>query len=246
MGLFNFRKKEKTKVEEKEVVKDEVKEEVKGGLIIKQSPDGKKVIGPSPEEKAVVDRLCKYAGNTIAMLKKVLTGPQGTDLYIVTLYASGLAGIACHETVKALGKSMTVVETKDGKKFYMGDELNKYLHENMFAVTRMVRAVTETPEDVLMAVLKKQTETLGTEQFKVSGGLDPYDLYKNVKNCWNGIFDNMTKRYCESPEEWPIFFAIVLQNVVKESMELASKEEIFNTVAEVACALSKMDDDSLA
>lgn len=196
-------------------------------------------------EKEMLDRLCSHAGNTIAMLKGVLSGPKGTDMYIVTIYAAGLAGIACHEAVKALGKPQVVVETKDGKKYFMGDEVNKYLHENKYSVTGLIRTITETSEDKLLAIITKQSQTIGSDTFVINGNMDPKDLYKNIKSCWDGIFNNMTAVYCKSPDEWPIFFGIVLQNVIKESLAYAPKEAIFNTAADIACALSKMDAESI-
>lgn len=225
MGLFNIKKKEKTK--------ETPKENEKG------------VIEPTSEEQQMLDRLCKHAGNTIAMLKNVLSGPNGCDMYIVTLYAAGLSGIACHEAVKATDKEITVVVTKDGKKYFMGDELNKYLHENKFSVTSMVRAVTGSSEKALISILTRQAQVIGSEEFVVNGNMDPKDLYKNIKSCWDGIFNNMTVKYCQSPEEWPIFFGIVLQNIIAESLQYVSKDAIFNTVVDVACALSKMDIESL-
>lgn len=191
---------------------------------------------------ADIERLSSNAGNIIAMLKGVLSGKNGTDMYIVTLYAAGLAGIACHEAVKATGQEMAVVECNNGKKYYMGDAVNKYLHENMYSVTGMVRAVTGSSEEDLMNIIRKQASSIGSENFVVAGEMDPEDLYKNIKGCWDGIKDNMTTKYCTSPEEWPVLYAIVLQNVVKESLKFATKEALFYIAVDVACALSKMED----
>ena len=199
----------------------------------------------SGDEKEMMDRLCSQAGNIIAMLKSVLTGKNGTDLYLVTLYAAGLAGIACHEAVKANGEPMVEVSCKDGKKYFMGDAVNKYLHENKYSVTALACAITQMPQSALMGIIQRQATTIGTENFVVSGNMDPADLYKNIKLCWDGIKDNMTLRYCKKPEEWPVLYGIVLQNIMKESMSVAPKEAIFNTAVDVSCALAKMDQESI-
>jgi len=102
MGLFNFSKKD-NKAEQNQVAST--------------------ATNPATD-KATVERLCKNAGNIVAMLKSVLAGPQGTDLCVVALYAAGLAGIACHEAVKATGKTQVVVGVANGKKYYMGDAVN--------------------------------------------------------------------------------------------------------------------------
>lgn len=193
------------------------------------------------DDKEMLDRLCSHAGNIIAMLKSVLSGKNGTDLYIVTLYAAGLAGIACHEAVKTLGEPMVEVSCANGKKYYMGDAVNKYLYESKYSVTGFVCAITQMPQSALMGIIQRQASTMGTENFVVSGNMDPEDLYKNIKGCWDGIKDNMTLQYCKKPEEWPVLYGIVLQNIMKEAMNVAPKEAIFNTAVDVACALSKMD-----
>lgn len=192
-----------------------------------------------------VEKICANAGNIIAMLKGVLSGKNGTDMYLVTLFAAGLAGIACHEAVKELGEEQVVVDCADGRKFFMGDSVNKYLHENEYSVTGMARAITDMPVSAVTSIVSRQANALGTPDFAVVGNMDPYDLYKQIKNCWDGIKNNMTMQYCEGPGEWPVLYAIVLQNVIKESLNLAPKEAIFNTAVDVACAMAKMDKESL-
>lgn len=196
-------------------------------------------------EKEMLDRLCSHAGNIINMLKAVLTGKNGLDLYIVTLYAAGLAGIACHEAAKAKGEPLVEIGCANGKKYYMGDAINKYLHENKYSVTGFVCAITQMPQSAVLEIIQRQASTIGSEQFVVAGNMDAADLYKNTKGCWDGIKDNMTLQYCNAPEEWPILYGIVLQNIIGESIKLAKKEAIFKTAVDVSCALSKMDQQSL-
>lgn len=219
MGLFGFGKKKE----------------------LKEQP----VVESVNDDQEMINRLCSHAGNIIAMLKAVLSGKNGTDLYIVTLYAAGLAGIACHEAVKALGEPMVEVGCANGKKYYMGDAVNKYLHENKYSVTGFACAITQMPQSAVLTIVQRQASTIGTESFVVAGNMDPDDLYKNIKGCWDGIKNNMTLQYCKKPEEWPVLYGIVLQNIMKEAMNLAAKEAIFNTAVDVACALSKMDQESL-
>lgn len=194
-------------------------------------------------EKEMLDRLCSHAGNIISMLKSVLSGKNGTDLFIVTVYAAGLAGIACHEAVIAAGEPLVEVSCADGNKYYMGDAVNKYLHESKYSVTGLACAVTQMPQSAIMEIVQRQAGTLGTEDFLVAGNLRPDSLYKNIKGCWDGIKDNMTLQYCKTPEEWPILYGIVLQNIMKEAMNVAPTEAIFNTAVDVACALSKMNNE---
>lgn len=195
----------------------------------------------SINEKEMIDRLSSNALNVINMLKGVLSN----NMYLVTIYASGLAGIASHEAVKKLGKEQVIIKGLDGKNYYMGDEVNKFLYEDKYSITNMVRTITEVSEDKLVSIISRQASTVGSDKFLVNGNMDPKDLYKNIKSCWDGIFNNMTNVYCKTPLEWPVFFGIVLQNVIKESLKYTSKEAIFNTSVDIVCALSKMDNDSI-
>lgn len=198
------------------------------------------------DEKLMIDRLCSHAGNVIAMLKNVLAGKNGIDLYIVMLYSAGLAGIACHEAVKATGGKQVVIECADGRKYFMGDNVNKYLHENKYSVTGFARAITQMPQEAVLGIVTRQANTLGSKDFVVAGNMNPEDFYKQVKSCWDGIMNNMTLKYCEKPEEWPILYGIVLQSVMAESIKLAAKEAVFNSAVDVVCAMSKMDQESLS
>lgn len=190
-------------------------------------------------------RLCSHAGNIINMLKHVLTGKNGIDMYIVSLYAAGLAGIACHEAVKELGEPMAEVSCANGKKYYMGDSVNKYLLEDKYSVAAFATAITQMPQSAVLAIVMKQASAVGSDNFTVAGNMDPEDLYKNIKACWDGIKAKMTLQYCKKPQEWPVLYGIVLQNIMKESLPYASKEAVFGTAVDVACALSKMDQESL-
>jgi len=109
----------------------------------------------------------------------------------------------------------------------------------------MVRAVTGMPQEAILSIITRQATTLGSESFVVNGNMNLNDLYRNVKDCWDGIYANMTSKYCKNPDEWPILFGIVLQAVIIEASNYASKESIFNTTVDVACALSKFDKESL-
>lgn len=272
MGLFGFGKKKSAANEEVAEAKEEVqaKEITKVSEETKATSDTKTEVKVEvPEKKAdaiddgnegqissiklnvidseqqMINRLMKGAGNVIAMLKGVLAGKNGTDMFIVTVYAAGLAGIACHEAVKATSGAFEVIECKNGKKYFMGDALNKFLHEDKYSVTGGCRAITEAPKEALLALITNQTKTLGSDEFKLGGNMDPVDVYKQVKSCWDGIYNNITVKYCEKPEEWPVLYGIVLQNIMSESLKLVSKEALFNTAVDVACGLSKMDSESL-
>ena len=55
----------------------------------------------------------------------------------------------------------------------------------------------------------------------------------------------MTAKFCKVPNEWPVLYGIVLQNIMLEAMKVAPREEIAKMAMECAAIISKMDDDSV-
>ena len=85
-------------------------------------------------DEQIAKRLAGNAGGIIEMLKHVFTTDKGLDITMPLLYAAGLAGYACHQAVKATKGSFVQVTTTDGKNYYFGDDVNKYLLENRTSV----------------------------------------------------------------------------------------------------------------
>lgn len=67
-----------------------------------------------------------------------------------------------------------------------------------------------------------------------------------ISECWDGIFENMTSRYCEKPSEWPVLFGIVAQNILIMFIDGgAPKDEAGMVAIESAVYMSKLDSDSV-
>lgn len=196
-------------------------------------------------EQKLLKRLSRHAGNVIELLKAQLRGPQGTDMTFVLLYAAGLAGIACHEAVKAEGGTFAVATTTSGKNYYLGDDVNRHLLESRTSVLSFVNAVCEGVADDVPALVSSIVLTMGTDKLNV-WGMTPESVYERVKQCWDGIFHTMTSLYCKQPSDWPVFYGIVLQNVILQSISVgAPRDEVGKMAMECAAVLSRMDVDSL-
>ena len=197
-----------------------------------------------------INRLSKSASAIINMFKSVFHTPNGLDIHKSLLYASGLAGYACHQAVKAGNENFVVVGTKDNKNFYMGDALNKYLLEDKYSVLAFCNGFFDhfakgvTRPDAI-EIVKKGVAVIGDNSYKIWNIYDPKNLYFEIKNCWDGSYDNMTAVYCESPQEWPVLFAIVLQNIMIIALEAAPPAALYNMVLECAVYVSKLDSDSI-
>ena len=191
-----------------------------------------------------IGKLTANAGNIIEMLKHALRSEKGLDMTTVLLFAAGLSGIACHEAVKAYQGHFELVTTKGGRKYYFGDEVNKYLFENDNAVVPLITAVSGNSKEEVEGIIKECAENITTDDNSF-GSIGSEQFYQSVKQCWDGIFNNMTGKYCNDASEWPILFGIVLQNIILQSIQVgAPKEEAGKMAIECAYLLSKIDDDT--
>ena len=195
-------------------------------------------------EEQMVKRLAGNAGNITNMFYQMFSSPQGVDLTRVLIFAAGLAGHACHQAVKAEHGDFAVVKTTDGRTFYFGDSVNQYLFNSKTSVIGLCTAAVRFPGDDVLKIIADFSQSIGAKEQKICG-LQPEYLYRQVSQCWEGIFHNMTDRYCNSPSEWPILFGIVLQNILIKAVQVgAPEEEAVRFAIEAAAAISKMDQDS--
>lgn len=195
-------------------------------------------------DEQIVKRLAKNAGSMFAMFKAYFNTPRGVDATKALIFTSALAGYACHQAVIAEGGSFVEVTTKDDKKFYFGDDVNKYLLEGSLNVVGFCTAVTGVSLETVKKIVSDFAESVGDENYTICG-YNPKSLYEQVESCWDGIYENMTSQYCKSPSEWPVLIAIVVQNILVMSLNAgASKDEAGEIAIKCAVAVSKMGRDS--
>ncbi len=190
-----------------------------------------------------VKRLSMDAGHMIAMFEHVYSD-KSECLKVV----SALAGYACHEAVKTNKERFITIQSKDNREYYFGDDLNYYLLEGPYSVLGFAGGYYEaktgsvgTPD--VKVLVENAIAAVGDEQYKIWNQEEPEQLYNRVKECWQGIYGNMTGKYCRNAAEWPILFGIVMQNIMFRAE--AEPEEVFNKAMESALFISKMDVKSL-
>ncbi len=191
----------------------------------------------------IVKRISANAGNVVNMFKAYFNTPKGLDATKALIFTSALAGFSCHKAVEANHEKFMRVTTNEGKNYYFGDDLNRYLLESSLSVIGFITVVTGITREEVLSIVAGFADNVGKE-YKVCG-FEPKQLYDQVSDCWEGIFENMTSRYTRSPSEWPILFGIVVQNILITALNAgAPKEEAGKIAIECAVAVSKMDRDS--
>jgi len=255
MGFFDFLKSKKTE-ENNSDVNSNVNTNENTNMNAPESNQGTNTPDLSIfEDKNItgddLKRISEGAGHIINMFTGVFKTPKGTDIKKALLFSSGIAGYACHNAVKKINPNMFVqVKTKDGKNYYFGDAVNKYLAENKYSVLSFasgsfkgVKSTVAVPDP--RPIFALIANNVGNADYKVWNEITPGNLYVQIKQCYEGIYDNMTKNYCKNVSEEPILFGIVLQNIMINAMTVAPHDEVFKLAIESAVMVSKMDDDSL-
>lgn len=195
-------------------------------------------------DEQIANRIAKNAGHVVAMFRDYFNTPKGFDARTALIFTAALAGVACHEAVKAEKGTFAVITDKAGRNYYFGDDLNKYLLEGNLNVVGFCSVVSGVSREDVLAIVTAFTSSVGSEDLTVCG-FDPKTLYNQVYNCWEGIYQNMTSKYCKSPSEWPVLFGIVVQNILMIAIQAgAPKDEAGKIAIESAVAVSKMDKDS--
>lgn len=212
-------------------------------------------VNAQTDKKAItnedINRLGQVAESIINKIVGVFTTPNGIDSVTCLLYSAGLAGHACYCAVKTLSPSLfTVVEYNNGNKYYFGDAVNKYLLEGQYSVLSFcqgmyVHMAQGEPIPDVDAIVKNMIDVLGAEEVKIWDRHKLGSVYKEICDCWNDIHHTMVEANCNSAEEWPILYGIVLSNIMKIVMQVAPKDLVFKSAIECAYCISKIGEDSI-
>lgn len=190
-----------------------------------------------------VDRLAKDARSIIAMFERVCTDKM-ERLRLV----SALVGFASHQAVLANGEEFTPVETPDGYIFYFGQAVNYYLLDSEFNLLRFLKGYYDSeckkPKNIdIKSIIMNGNASVGDSKYLIWGEYSPESVYVATKECWEGIYEFLTSRICKNPSEWPVLYAIVLQNILFNIG--INPEEGFCKALECALYISKMEQNSV-
>ena len=197
-----------------------------------------------------IKQIAGNAANIAEMFKARFSGPFGLDNKKVLMLSAGMAGYACHQAVMANKLPYNPVTEADGRKFYMGDSVNKYLLDGKYSVLSWCDGFFETAGKFFTKpdpteVVKKEVNAVKNKEYRIWDSESPVVTYKEVQACWEGIYDNMTAKYCNKPNEWPVLYGIVLQNIMLEVSRIMTISDVYEKALECAIYISWMDEDSI-
>lgn len=212
---------------------------------IEEKRESDPLIGAKLGSKEVVQRL-------LVSMKSA----RGVHIESLLCVLGSLAGYACQADLRNQAKKqgipemsvLMVIDTKNGKKFFFGDHLNKSLAESKFSIWSLAAGAAqshgcnELPD--INEIFGHVTSSVDGANFgipRIPEGHKPGDLPINyLKALWPAML-KVTQSFCKESVEWPLLFGFAIQEVMDSSKEMIEPELALRIVMECAIPMSKVD-----
>jgi hypothetical protein len=211
---------------------------------IKEESKTKPLVGPEIGAKEILQRILS-----------AMKDERGVHVDSVLCALGALAGYACQASVRAQAMIagvdenalFVVVDTQDGGQYYFGDALNKPLAESQYSVWGIAAAGAQMAGASTLIdlndVFKHVSETVGSEAFgkpRYPQGHNAGDTPAGfLKALWPALFPTV-KLFCQTPDHWPILYAIAAQQAIVMGKEAIAPELALQIVMESAVPMSKV------
>lgn len=202
----------------------------------------------------------KVAGKEIA--QRLINGyrtDKGVHIETILTALGSMAGYACQASIREEfvksgklqeGQAFAIAETKDGKHFFFGDMLNKPLAESQYSVWSLAAGAAQQlgkPVPDVGDIFKHVSATIGSPEFGIPRIPEDHrsDLpISFLKVLWPDFLP-VVQQLCTSPSEWPIAFAMAIQQVILMGKDAIDPSMAVSIVMESAIPMSKVDFGSL-
>jgi hypothetical protein len=210
-------------------------------------------------ERAKTDPLvgAKLGGKEIfERLVRGMKTDRGVHAESLLCALGALAGYACQASLRAnaLTKGLpettylTLVTTRNGQKFWFGDALNKPLAESQYAVWKVVAGAAQqagcTAPPALDDIFRHTAQVVGSPEFgvpRLPDGHPTQDLPATyVRSLWP-VFLPVVKKFCPVPDQWPLLYAIAIQQAIAAAKATLDPCAALSIVMESAVPMSKID-----
>lgn len=170
------------------------------------------------------------------ILTRAFKEPDGRiNVNNILLWTSGLSGIACQacvwEKAKQTGTKaqFDVLEVEGGRKFYMGEELNKFLFESQYSVWSLASKIysdlePSKPLPDLEELIKHCVNMFGNEEYRIWGEINPYDKAIEYAKLWKTL-EGKIKQLCTNSDQWPLMFGLVLQKALEMAYKVIPEDK---------------------
>ncbi|MDE5769189.1 MAG: hypothetical protein K2H82_07360 [Oscillospiraceae bacterium] len=245
MGFFNLGKKKQTQNSNQDLEQNQDPENQEKRERMEQF---EKVFFETIDRKREEDPLigAKFGAKEIysRLIDNLKESDNRLNVDNLLLFASGLAGISCQMTVIRLAEqkqipetgALIVVQCENGRKYFMGDNLNYFLLENQYSVYSLLAGIyqhlaPEHPLPDIHAYAGECVKNLGNENYKIWGRItEPEVIALNLK-LWNAFYP-IAEKFCKTPQEIPILFGLVLQHTMETALQVLEPEKCLSMALE--------------
>lgn len=157
-------------------------------------------------------------------LLKAFKDSRGVHIETFMCALGALAGYSCQaglrkEFIEIKGLSekqvFTVIQAKNGKRYFYGDLINKPLLEDQYSVWSLAAGIVQhmgvNIDFDILEIFKYVTTTVGTENYgipRIPEGHRPADIPLNFVKAFWPLFLPRIEKYCASPRKWPVLFGL--------------------------------------
>lgn len=186
-------------------------------------------------------------------------GKDSRGVHIETFMCAlgALAGYSCQaglrkEFIEIKGLSekqvFTVIQAKNGKRYFYGDLINKPLLEDQYSVWSLAAGIVQhmgvNIDFDVIEILKYVAATVGTENYgipRIPKGHSPADIPINFVKVFWPLFLPRIEKYCASPREWPVLFGFAIQDGLNQGKDVISPSLALKIVMESAVPMAKVE-----
>lgn len=211
------------------------------------------------EERSKTDPLIGAKIGSKEVTQRLLAGmktERGVHIESLICALGSLAGYSCQAALRAMAVSqglpevalLTQVETKDGKTYFFGDNLNKLLAESQYSVWGVAAGGAQQAGCANLVevseIFQHTSSTVGTAAFgvpRIPEEHRPHDTPLNyVRTLWPALRPLVVK-FCPNPEHWPILLSLSIQEVIAMGKSVLDPCLALRIAMESAVPMSKVN-----
>ncbi|ADU75362.1 hypothetical protein M972_112445 [Acetivibrio thermocellus AD2] len=182
---------------------------------------------------------------------------RGVHIETLICALGALAGYSCQaslrkEFVEIRGLSeeqvFTVIQAKNGKRYFFGDLINKPLFENQYSVWSLAAGIVQhmgvNIDFDILEIFKYVSATVGTENYgipRIPEGHRTADVPINFVKAFWPLFLPRIEKYCASPREWPVLFGLAIQDGLLQGKDVIDPSLALKIVMESAIPMAKAE-----
>lgn len=182
---------------------------------------------------------------------------KGVHIESLLCILGSLAGYSCQaylrkELIERKGlkenQVFTIIEAKNGCKYYFGELINKPLVENQLSVWSLAAGAIKILgiNDIIDIgdIFRHVTEMVGQDNYgipRIPEGHRPGDIpFHYVKDLWP-VFLLKVEYYCTNPNEWPVMFGLAIQEGIILGKDVLDPLLSLSIAMESAIPMAKAD-----